>query len=95
VSRDDYAYEERMAICIHDGGTTEEQAQAIASAQTGRYVHPTHSQALKRWMDAAQTRHGIRAQKAAAMLMRHHGVTSMDELTVNQLLSNVERMSES
>jgi cobalamin biosynthesis protein CobT len=90
----DYAYEERMGICIHDGGLAEHEAQAVASAQTGRYVPPTREQALKIWMEAAMERLGRDAKKAAQRLTKHHGVSTMEELTVDQLMASVERMRE-
>jgi hypothetical protein len=66
----------------------------VASAQTGRYVPPTRQQALKLWMETAMERHGRDAKKAAQRLTNHHGVSTMDDLTVEQLLASMERMRE-
>jgi cobalamin biosynthesis protein CobT len=90
----DYAYEERMGICIHDGGLAEHEAQVVASAQTGRTVPHTREQAMKLWMETAMARLGRDTKKAAQRLVKHHGVSTMEELTVDQLMASVERMSE-
>ena len=90
-------FDERMAICIHDGGLTEHEARRIAIDQMSdatRDELPDQWKRLNsRWHALATETYGReKMQIARKKLKEKHDVDSFTELTVGQIRESIERI---
>ena len=90
-------FDERMAICIHDGGLTEHEARRIAIDQmsdaTRDELPGEWKQLNSRWHALATETYGRqKMQIARKMLKERHDVDSFTELTVGQIRESIDRV---
>ena len=90
-------FDERMAICIHDGGLTEHEARRIAIDQMSdatRDELPDEWKRLNsRWHALATEIYGReKMQIARKKLKEKHDVDSFTELTVGQIRESIDRV---
>ena len=91
-------FDERMAICIHDGGLTEHEARRIAIDQMSDATKddlPGEWKRLNgRWHGLATEIYGReKMQIARKKLKEKHDVDSFTELTVGQIRESIERIN--
>jgi pyrroline-5-carboxylate reductase len=93
---DDYTTQERLAICTIDGGLSLEDAEAIAAQQalgTKAEAPEAWHQANKRWRALVASVY-TDTSKAHQALKAKHGVSSFNQLTVQQINDSISRIAE-
>ena len=90
-------FDERMAICIHDGGLTEHEARRIAIDQMSDATKGDLPDEWKRlnghWHALATEVYGREKMEVARRKLKEkHGVDSFTGLTIGQIRESIDRI---